>query len=69
MVLTLSLMVYATVSSKMLNVITPSLPSISRASAASLDPDEEMQLRSLSLSATLHKLYLWETKLLEEVKV
>lgn len=36
---------------------------------ASLDGDQELDLRSKKLSSTLHKLYLWEKKLYEEVKV
>ncbi|XP_021776302.1 uncharacterized protein LOC110740111 [Chenopodium quinoa] len=55
------------VSTKMLNVITPSLPSSSK-DEASLDLDEAVQLRSANLSATLQKLYLWEKKLFDEVK-
>uniref|UniRef100_A0A803LG47 Nitrate regulatory gene2 protein n=1 Tax=Chenopodium quinoa TaxID=63459 RepID=A0A803LG47_CHEQI len=55
------------VSTKMLNVITPSLPSSSK-DEASLDLDEDVQLRSANLSATLQKLYLWEKKLFDEVK-
>ncbi|KAG9131394.1 hypothetical protein Leryth_019643 [Lithospermum erythrorhizon] len=63
------------VSSKMLHAITPSLPSTSRsaevekADPASLDVDQELGFRSKSLSSLLHKLYLWEKKLYEEVKV
>ena len=52
----------------MLNVITPSLPSSSK-DERGLDLDEDVQLRSVNLSATLQKLYLWEKKLYEEVKV
>ena len=52
----------------MLNVITPSLPSSSK-DEGGLALDEDVRLRSLNLSATLQKLYLWEKKLYEEVKV
>lgn len=55
------------VSAKMLNVITPSLPSTSKDDAP-VDLDEDVQMRSVNLSATLQKLYLWEKKLFEEVK-
>ncbi|CAO2813663.1 unnamed protein product [Amaranthus hypochondriacus] len=55
------------VSAKMLNVITPSLPSSSK-DECGLDLDEDVRLRSVNLSATLQKLYLWEKKLYEEVK-
>ncbi|KAL8150265.1 hypothetical protein V2J09_020073 [Rumex salicifolius] len=51
------------VSSKMLHAITPSLPSTPNSA------DEDSGLSSGILSATLQKLYLWEKKLLEEVKV
>lgn len=54
------------VSSKML---CASLPSSSKDHEVSLDRDEEVQLKSMNLSATLQKLYLWEKKLFEEVKV
>lgn len=69
------------VSSKMLHAITPSLslvsslPSTSKASdvekvdPASLDVEGDLNLRSRNISSTLHKLYLWEKKLYEEVKV
>ncbi|KAG9136775.1 hypothetical protein Leryth_004532 [Lithospermum erythrorhizon] len=62
------------VSSKMLDAIAPALPSsgsvqVEKADCASLDVDEELGLRSKTLSSTLHKLYLWEKKLYEEVKV
>ncbi|XP_057495200.1 protein ALTERED PHOSPHATE STARVATION RESPONSE 1-like isoform X1 [Actinidia eriantha] len=74
----------AAVSSKMLHVITPSLPvassqpytsknaepsSIERADPALLDIDKDVGMRSGNLSSTLQKLYLWEKKLYEEVKV
>ncbi|CAO2815724.1 unnamed protein product [Amaranthus hypochondriacus] len=55
------------VSAKMLNVITPSLPSSSK-DEGGLALDEDVRLRSLNLSATLQKIYLWEKKLYEEVK-
>ncbi|KAA8535940.1 hypothetical protein F0562_028418 [Nyssa sinensis] len=73
------------VSSKMLQVITPSLSvvssqpstsksaesssSIEKADPAYLDIDGDVGTRSGNLSSTLHKLYLWEKKLYEEVKV
>lgn len=74
---------HETVTSKMLHVVTPSLsvmssqPSTSKAVETSaekdgpaiLDFDEEMRMRSRTLSATLHKLHLWEKKLFNEVKV
>ncbi|KAL2936900.1 Nitrate regulatory gene2 protein [Bienertia sinuspersici] len=53
---------------KMLNVITPSLPSSSK-DDASVDLNEDVQWKSVNLSATLQKLYLWEKKLFEEVKI
>ncbi|KAL9231892.1 hypothetical protein vseg_007055 [Gypsophila vaccaria] len=56
------------VSTKMLNVITPSLPLVSKETETSMEVDEDVQLRSLNLSASLQKLYLWEKKLYEEVK-
>lgn len=64
----MTFVVCGTVSTKMLNVITPSLPSSSK-DEASLVVDEDVQLRSVNLSATLQKLYLWEKKLFDEVKV
>lgn len=70
--------------SKMLHVVTPSLsvvssqPSTSKSAESSsstnkggpayLDIDEDMAMRTRSLSATLQKLYLWEKKLYHEVK-
>ncbi|PIN25742.1 hypothetical protein CDL12_01536 [Handroanthus impetiginosus] len=39
------------------------------ADTASADIEQEVELRSKNLSSTLHKLYLWEKKLYEEVKV
>ncbi|GAB4853077.1 hypothetical protein Ancab_017262 [Ancistrocladus abbreviatus] len=57
------------VSSKMLHAITPSLPSTSKdGEAPAVDLDEDARLRSRNLSSTLQKLYLWEKKLLDEVK-
>ncbi|KAG8368019.1 hypothetical protein BUALT_Bualt15G0001700 [Buddleja alternifolia] len=59
------------VSSKMLHL--PMVSSASKSSdstdPASLDVDQDMELRSKTLSSTLHKLHLWEKKLYEEVKV
>ena len=64
------------VSSKMLHVITPSFPVESakpsnsdEVDLASLEIDEHARMESGNLSSTLHKLYLWEKKLYEEVKV
>ncbi|KAK4401330.1 protein ROLLING AND ERECT LEAF 2 [Sesamum angolense] len=62
------------VSSKILHLpVMSSQPSTSKSSdgadPALLDDDQEVLLRSRSLSSTLHKLYLWEKKLYEEVKV
>ncbi|MED6198435.1 hypothetical protein PIB30_066248 [Stylosanthes scabra] len=62
-------------SSKMLQVVTPSLSMVSlqpstSASAApdNLDIDVDLVTRSRNLSSTLQKLYLWEKKLYAEVK-
>lgn len=73
---------YQAGSFKMLHVVTPSLsvvssqPSTSKQAESSssttpapLDFDEDVALRSRNLSSTLHKLYLWEKKLYNEVKV
>ncbi|CAI9104818.1 OLC1v1003582C1 [Oldenlandia corymbosa var. corymbosa] len=71
------------VSSKMLHAITPSLSVVSSGPSTSkrddiekvgpalldVDVEEDLNLRSIKLSSTLHKLYLWEKKLYEEVKV
>ncbi|KAL8228911.1 hypothetical protein R6Q57_013811 [Mikania cordata] len=59
------------VPSKMLNVFTPSLAAAASKNSdpANLDVDVELRTRSKNLSSTLHKLYLWEKKLFEEVKV
>ncbi|GLT96877.1 hypothetical protein SLE2022_144700 [Rubroshorea leprosula] len=72
------------ISSKMLHVVTPSLsvvssqPSISKAAGPSsspgdaspsvLDFPEDITKGPKNLSSTLHKLYLWEKKLYNEVK-
>lgn len=69
----------------MLHAVTPSLsvmssqPSTSKGAESSssavkdgpaqLDFEEELRTRSRNLSSTLHKLYLWEKKLYNEVKV
>ena len=69
----------------MLHVVTPSLsmvasqPSTSRSaeSTSTIDKagpsnvnfDDDLMLRSRNLSSTLQKLYLWEKKLYNEVKV
>lgn len=73
------------VASKMLHVVTPALsvvssqPSTSKSAEPSSsngksgvnieDVDEELALRAKKLSSTLHKLYLLEKKLYNEVKV
>ncbi|KAL3624351.1 hypothetical protein CASFOL_033167 [Castilleja foliolosa] len=63
------------VSSKILHLpMVSSQPSTSSKSSESADPElvdinQELELRSKNLSSTLHKLYLWEKKLYEEVKV
>ena len=51
----------------MLNVFTPSL-ALESADPA-LDTDVDLLTKSKNLSSTLHKLYLWEKKLFDEVKV
>ncbi|KAL6514161.1 hypothetical protein OROHE_019148 [Orobanche hederae] len=62
------------VSSKILHLpMVSSQPATSRSSDGP-DPDllninQELELRSKNLSSILHKLYLWEKKLFEEVKV
>lgn len=71
---------FLAVSSKMLHVVAPSLsmvasqPSTSKSadpssSAAELSYIEEFGMASGNLSSTLRKLYLWEKKLYNEVKV
>lgn len=62
------------VSSKILHLpMVSSQPSTSQSSdsadPALLEINQELELRSKNLSSTLHKLYLWEKKLYEEVKV
>ncbi|KAK6118661.1 hypothetical protein DH2020_047574 [Rehmannia glutinosa] len=62
------------VSSKILHLpMVSSQPSTSKSSdsadPALLDINQELELRSKNLSSILHKLYLWEKKLYEEVKV
>ncbi|KAL2231730.1 uncharacterized protein LOC105173003 [Sesamum indicum] len=62
------------VSPKILHLpVASSQPSVSKSSdnvdPAFLDVGEDVELRSRNLSSTLHKLYLWEKKLYEEVKV
>ncbi|GKD62665.1 pectin acetylesterase 8-like protein [Tanacetum coccineum] len=56
---------------KMLNVFSPSLAvAISKNSdPPDLDAEVDLRTKSHNLPSTLHKLYLWEKKLLEEVKV
>lgn len=71
---------FRAVSSKMLHAITPlslvsSQPSTSKATDIqkvdpnALDIEGDLNLRSRNLSSTLQKVYLWEKKLYEEVKV
>ncbi|XP_077246775.1 protein ALTERED PHOSPHATE STARVATION RESPONSE 1-like [Tasmannia lanceolata] len=71
-------------SSKMLNVITPSLPLVSSEPSTSksaeslpstgrdgslfLDVDKDMGMKAGNLSSTLEKLYIWEKKLYEKVR-
>ncbi|KAH6787909.1 DNA-directed RNA polymerase subunit beta [Perilla frutescens var. hirtella] len=62
------------VSSKLLHLpLVSSQPSTSKSSdsadPAILDTNQEVELRSKNLSSTLHKLFLWEKKLYDEVKV
>ncbi|KAI7740274.1 hypothetical protein M8C21_001364, partial [Ambrosia artemisiifolia] len=57
------------VSSKMLNKFTPSLAAAASKISGPADVDVELRMRSKNLSSTLHKLYIWEKKLFEEVKV
>lgn len=73
------------VSSKMLHVVTPSIsgiysqPSTSKGAESSsadnagpiqlVSGEDVVGLRSINLSSTLQKLYLWEKKLYNEVKV
>ncbi|KAI3781025.1 hypothetical protein L2E82_11024 [Cichorium intybus] len=56
------------VPSKMLNVFTPSL-ALATSDPATLDADFDLLTKSKNLSSTLHKLYLWEKKLFDEVKI
>ena len=61
----------------MLHAIAPSLSVVSsqpstsneNADSTSLDAEGELTLKPKNLSSTLQKLYLWEKKLCEEVKV
>ncbi|XP_076912947.1 uncharacterized protein LOC143571375 [Bidens hawaiensis] len=57
------------VPSKMLNKFSPSLAAAALKASDPADVDVELRTRSKNLSSTLHKLYLWEKKLFEEVKV
>lgn len=59
------------VPSKMLNVFSPSLAvaALKNNDPANLDVDGDLRAKSYNLSSTLHKLYIWEKKLYEEVKV
>lgn len=64
------------VSSKMLHAIKPSMSLHASTSSASeigsstlTDIDEATDQSSVTLSATLHKLHIWEKKLYAEVKV
>lgn len=74
------MVIYGIVSSKMLHAIAPSssalsLPSTSKndvieiADHAILDAEGDISSRPTNISSTLQKLYLWEKKLYEEVKV
>ncbi|XP_076931968.1 uncharacterized protein LOC143597325 [Bidens hawaiensis] len=54
--------------SKMLNGFTPLL-SLAPPDPADLDVDVDLLTKSKNLSSTLHKLYLWEKKLFDEVKI
>ncbi|XP_004292295.1 PREDICTED: uncharacterized protein LOC101306595 [Fragaria vesca subsp. vesca] len=63
------------VTSKMLSLVSsqPSTSNSVEASSSEAGPaqlgfDEELMMRSKNLSSTLHKLYLWEKKLYNEVK-
>ncbi|KAJ0505816.1 hypothetical protein HanHA89_Chr12g0474771 [Helianthus annuus] len=56
------------VPSKMLNGFTPLL-ALAPADPANLDVDVDLLTKSKNLSSTLHKLYLWEKKLFDEVKI
>ncbi|KAI3795613.1 hypothetical protein L1987_38269 [Smallanthus sonchifolius] len=56
------------VSSKMLNGFTPYL-ALPPADPPTLDVDVDLLTKSKNLSSTLHKLYLWEKKLFDEVKI
>lgn len=56
------------VPSKMLNVFTPSL-ALASADPATSNMDVDLLTKSNNLSSTLHKLYLWEKKLFDEVKI
>lgn len=80
LILTKSMANFLAVSSKMLHAITPlslvsSQPSTSKAAdIQKVDPDTldiegDLNLRSRNLSPTLQKVYFWEKKLYEEVKV
>ncbi|XP_071703075.1 uncharacterized protein [Rutidosis leptorrhynchoides] len=59
------------VPSKMLNAFSPSLAvaALKNSDTANLDDNVDLRTKSNNLSSTLHKLYLWEKKLYEEVKV
>lgn len=64
------------VSSKILHLTAvsfqPSLPNASDSAGADpafSDVLQDVELKSKTLSSVLHKLYLWEKKLYEEVKV
>lgn len=48
---------------------TAALPSSEKSDSFSMDFEEDMGMNSNSLSSTLQKLYIWEKKLCEEVKV
>ncbi|KAK9051894.1 hypothetical protein SSX86_028522 [Deinandra increscens subsp. villosa] len=56
------------VQSKMLNGFMPSL-ALAPTDPATLDGDVDLLTKSKNLSSTLHKLYLWEKKLFDEIKI
>lgn len=58
-------------SSKTLDVVSPpfSVGSAERNASLYFNFDEYMEVNSRNLSSTLGKLYVWEKKLYEEVKV
>lgn len=57
------------VSSKILHLTAVSFNPSKTTDPAFLDIHQDVELKSKNLSCVLHKLYLWEKKLYEEVKV